>query len=70
MSASTPALADVLDRENFDAIAYLNEAFPTEQSLTLVDAATGAFLRIFNVALQTSNLNLCVCVFFFASWQV
>ena len=32
---------DALDREQFDAIAFLNDAFPTEQSLTLVDTSTG-----------------------------
>lgn len=38
---------DGLDRDDFDAIAYLNERFPTEQALNLVDPQTGArsFLR-------------------------
>jgi hypothetical protein len=33
---------DGLDRDDFDAIAYLNEHFPTEQSLNLIDPETGA----------------------------
>jgi vacuolar protein sorting-associated protein 53 len=32
---------DTLDRPNFDIVAYINELFPTEQSLSNIDDVIG-----------------------------